>query len=157
MSDGRTPATEAIWAAFCAATGHSGDHVVTAFGDGPEMMDELAELVLHGPKRATASLLRDYEAEGEALPRPGDHVVFLGGDGAPRGIFRTTEVRVGPLSSVDEAFAWDEGEGDRTRADWLEMHSRFFRRQAEAEGFAFHPEIETVFERFELVWPLPES
>ncbi|ROU03599.1 ASCH domain-containing protein [Histidinibacterium lentulum] len=151
----RTRETDAMWDAFCAATGAEGDYTVFAFGDGPELMDELAGLVLHGPKRATASLLRDYEAEGAPLPRPGDHSVFLGGDGLPRGIIRTTEIRVGPLSSVDAAFAWDEGEGDRTRADWLDMHTRFFMRQAEAEGFAFHPEIETVFERFDLVWPRP--
>ena len=27
----------------------------------------------------------------------------------------------GPLSSVDDQFAWDEGEGDRTRDSWLEI------------------------------------
>ena len=29
------------------------------------------------------------------------------------------EVMIKPLSEVDEAFAWDEGEGDRTRDWWL--------------------------------------
>ena len=33
------------------------------------------------------------------------------------------------------------------------MHTNFFTRQAEAEGFDFHPDIETVFERFKIVWP----
>nr|WP_245218709.1 ASCH domain-containing protein [Rubellimicrobium aerolatum] len=117
------------------------------------MAEELGLLVLHGPKRATAGLLRDFEADGTALPRPGGHLVVLGGDGRPLAVIRTVEVRVGPLSSVDEAFAWDEGEGERTRDDWLDGHRRFFRRQAEREGFAFSDDIATVFERFELVWP----
>ena len=39
-----------------------------------------------------------------------------------------------PLPQVDEAFAWDEGEGDRTREWWLDAHRRYFARQAMREG-----------------------
>ena len=60
---------------------------------------------------------------------------------------------MGPLNSVDEKFAWDEGEGERTRDWWLNAHRRFFGRRAAARGFPMHDEIETVFERFEIVWP----
>ena len=42
-------------------------------------------------------------------------------------MIETTDVRVGPLGSVDEEFAWDEGEGDRTRDDWLRMHVALLR------------------------------
>jgi uncharacterized protein YhfF len=42
---------------------------------------------------------------------------MLDGGGRLRFIWCTTEVIIKPLSQVDEAFAWDEGEGDRTR-DW---------------------------------------
>ncbi len=55
--------------------------------------------------------------------------------------------------SVDEAFAWDEGEDDRTRASWLDEHRAFFGRLAERGGFPMHDDIETVFERFQVVWP----
>ena len=55
---------------------------------------------------------------------------------------------------VDEAFAWDEGEGDRTRDWWLDAHHRYFARQAMREGFEIDDEILTVFERFEVVWLL---
>jgi len=77
----------------------------------------------------------------------------LGGDGEPLAVLRTTDVRVGPLSSVDDSFAWDEGEGDRTRGWWLDAHTRFFARECEAMGWAFTDDIDVVFERFELVWP----
>ena len=150
----KTPEVRAFWSAFRAAGGPAHDEYdVIAFGDSPKMAGELAALVLNGPKRATAGLLRDFTVNGEAMPRVSGFVVVVDGAGKPVLVWRTAEVRVGPLFSVDEAFAWDEGEGDRTRADWLDGHTRFFERQAEREGFAFHDGIETVFERFTLVWP----
>jgi uncharacterized protein YhfF len=114
------------------------------------LIDELAALILAGPKRATAGLARDFD--GAELPKAGDMVVVVNGAGAPQCIYRTTDVRVGPLISVDDQFAWDEGEGDRTRAWWLDAHRAFFTREAERGGFEMHDGIETVFERFEVVW-----
>jgi uncharacterized protein YhfF len=54
--------------------------------------------------------------------------------------------------AVLREFAWDEGEGDRSRTWWMEAHKRYFSRQAARERFVMHDDIETVFERFELVW-----
>jgi uncharacterized protein YhfF len=148
---------EAFWRAYADAAGLSGaDYAVSSFGDTPAMADELAALVLGGRKRATACLVRDVEAGVESAPVAGGHVIMLDGAGAPRAIWRSTQVRRGPLSSVDDAFAFDEGEGDRTRADWLDGHTRYFTRQAAREGFAMHPDIEVFFERFAIVWP-PED
>jgi uncharacterized protein YhfF len=149
-----TAAVASFWTAYVEASGYDGPIVTTfAFGDSAEMADELADLVLHGPKRATAGLVADFEADGEALPRTDEHCVVVGGDCRPRAITRTTEVRVGPLSSVDARFAYDEGEGDRTREWWLDAHTRFFRRRCEALGVTFSPDLPVVFERFEVVWP----
>jgi uncharacterized protein YhfF len=61
-------------------------------------------------------LVHDYGAGREPIPKPGDFVMMLDGEGRPRFIWRTTEVTIKPLSQVDEAFAWDEGEGDRVVA-----------------------------------------
>ena len=101
------------------------------------MATELADLVVTGIKRATASLARDYGEDREPMPKPGDFVMMLGGDGHPRLIWRTIEITIKPLSEVDEAFAWDEGKGDRTREWWLDAHRRYFARQASREGFEF--------------------
>ena len=125
---------------------------VEQFGDSPALADELLDLVLHGPKRATAGSLAAFEHEGAPLPVAGDHWVVADGSGRPRAVLRTAEVRVGPLSSVDDAFAWDEGEGDRTRATWLADHEAFFRREMTRLGVAFDPDMPTVFERFDLVY-----
>jgi len=135
-------AVEAMWASYVADSGYDGPLVTAfAFGDSAEMAGELGLLVLHGPRRATAELVQAFAAQGEPLPRAGDRCAVLGGDGRPLAVVRTTDVRVGPLWSVDDRFAWDEGEGDRTRAWWLDAHTRFFSRQCTAMGFTFSDDI----------------
>jgi uncharacterized protein YhfF len=151
----RSAVTDEFWRGYREAAGlRHDDYDVVAFGDSRAMATELAELTLAGTKRATAGLVRQFGEGGEAPPVVGGYVVLLDGAKRPRAIWRTTEVRVGPLNSVDERFARDEGEGDRTREWWLSAHRRFFERRAAAEGFQMHDEIETMFERFEVVWPL---
>jgi uncharacterized protein YhfF len=118
------------------------------FGDTVELADELIDLVLDGTKRATAGAVVDFEAEGEALPSVGDLSVVTDGSMRPRAVLEVTDVRVGSLSSVDEAFAYDEGEGDRTRASWLDGHTWYFTRTYARLGLEFHPDIPVVFERF---------
>ncbi|NNE12718.1 MAG: ASCH domain-containing protein [Ilumatobacter sp.] len=116
------------------------------------MADELAALVVTGAKRATASAVADYEHAGEPLPRTGQLAIVVDGRGRPRAVIRTVEVRVGPLSSVDDRFAWDEGEGDRSRSGWLRDHESFFRRYLPTIGSRFTDDLPTVFERFEVVF-----
>ena len=60
----------------------------------------------------------------------GDLVVSVDGREKPRFIARTTDVEVKPLSEVDDLFAWDEGEGDRSRDYWLSAHRNYFRGEA---------------------------
>src|SRR3984893_7912479 len=151
----RSAETDAFWQEFRRYAGLDHDnYVVGSFGDSPEMATELADLVIAGIKRATASLARDYCEGREPMPQPADFVIMLDGVGRPRFIWRTNEVTIKPLSQVDEAFAWDEGEGDRTREWWLDAHRRYFARQAMRERLDIDYEILTVFERFEVVWQL---
>ncbi len=130
-----------------------GDPMVEHFGDSPQLADELIAFVVDGPKRATAGLVATYATQGEPLPRVGGHWVACDGAGKPRVVLRTTELRVGPLSSVDERFAWDEGEYDRTLETWLAGHRRYFRRECEGLGIEFSDDLEVCFERFRVVWP----
>ena len=152
---GKTVATDAFWNEFVRHAGPDAtDYQVVAFGDSARMATELAGLVVAGHKRATASLARDYADGRLPLPAVGDFVVVVDGADAPRCIWRTTEIEIKPLDTVDARFAWDEGEGDRSREGWLAMHRRYFTRQAAHDGFEIHDAIETVFERFTVVWPL---
>ncbi|MEO6789976.1 MAG: ASCH domain-containing protein, partial [Ornithinibacter sp.] len=63
------------------------------------------------------------------------------------------EARIGPVASVDERFAWDEGEGDRTRDSWLLVHDEFFSRSCERLDITYSEDLEAVFTRFAVVWP----
>jgi ribonuclease BN (tRNA processing enzyme)/uncharacterized protein YhfF len=146
----------AMWSSYREANPDLPDETeppVECFGDGPALADELIAFVTDGPKRATASLVAAFAADGEPLPRVGGHWVACGGDGQPRVVLRSHELRVGPLSSVDARFAWDEGEYDRTLESWLDGHRRYFRRECERLGTEFSDDVEVVFERFSIVWP----
>ena len=118
----KTAETDAFCSAFAQHAGVEADYVPVAFGDTPEMADELLALVLAGTKRATASLARDYVDGREPLPKVGDYVIAVDGARTPRCIWRSTDIEVKPLIAVDDQFAWDEGEGDRSRAWWLDAH-----------------------------------
>ena len=67
-----------------------------------------------GVKVATASLLWEYDADGEAIPKVGQLSIVTDGDGEPVYIIKSTEVEIRQFNQVDADFAYDEGEGDRT-------------------------------------------
>ena len=150
--------TPDLWQEYVAAHPEFQDEQppVERFGDSDALADELLDLVLAGTKRATAGLVAGYEMDGEDIPTVGAHWVVTDGSGAKRIVLRTTDVRIGPVDSVDESFAFDEGEGDRTRASWLEDHGRYFEREVRRLGIPTPDGIGSlmcVFERFVVVWP----
>ncbi|MEH6527642.1 MAG: ASCH domain-containing protein [Sneathiella sp.] len=155
MDQNKSNLTEKYWSTFVTATGIEGhDYAVVTFGNTKALAETLLALVLSGKKRATASLLTDYSGQDVPLPKVGDYVVVLDGSSAPNCIWRTTDVTVKPFNEVDEIFAWAEGEGDRSLDFWLSTHRAYFTLQCHAEGFEMHDHMETVFEKFEIVWPL---
>lgn len=147
-------AAEDFWCAFKRTHGLDDSIQIVAafqFGDSSELADELADLVVNGPKRATCGSVAALEAANDQVPAVGDYWVVCDGSGRCVAVMRTTDVRVGPLSSVDDQFAWDEGEGDRSRSFWLDAHTRYFAREFVALGREMHADIDVVFERFELL------
>ncbi len=147
-----TPEQSAFWTRFKDASGETtdGPRFVDAFGDSPDMQTELADLVIAGDKRATAALDRWYD--DATRPRPGDLALILNGRGEPACVIRTTRVDVKPVTAVDAEFAFQEGEGDKTLAWWLDAHRAFWRREAEREGCSYSDDLDVCCERFELVW-----
>ncbi len=123
------------------------------FGNTPEVIDRLAELVVSGPKRATTSLLRWYGPGGERMPVAGDLFVIARSGCVPRAVARVTRVDVKPFRTVDSADAWDEGEGDRSLAYWRAAHYEYFTAEAAGTAFAFREDEDVVFCRFELLRP----
>jgi uncharacterized protein YhfF len=137
---------------FVAATGHAAPVEAFAFGDQPAQADQLAQLVRTGQKRATAALFADLGHRQDQLPQPGDTAIVLDGSAHPVCVIRTVDVEVMPFHAVDETFAWDEGEGDRSLQYWSAEHERFFRHRCRELGIAFGADLEVVLERFEVIW-----
>jgi uncharacterized protein YhfF len=122
-----------------------------AFGDNPELADELLALVLDGTKSATADLVWSYQAHGEPVPAVGDLSIVLDGSGKPRALLRTTKVDVVPFSAVTEEHAFLEGEGDRTLESWRAEHETYYRRTMPA-GRSFSEDAPVVCERFKVLY-----
>jgi uncharacterized protein YhfF len=134
-----------------AAAGYA-SAVTFSFGDSPKMADELLALVLAGAKTATCGALRDFPEGSPARPVVGRRDVVLDGQGRRAAVIETVEVTVRRFDEVDEAFAYDEGEGFRTLAHWWEGHQRYFERNG-----GFSPDMELICERFRLVEVLDRS
>jgi uncharacterized protein YhfF len=123
------------------------------FGDGAALSQSLADLVLRGPKRATAGLVAEMAAEGLPLPRQGGLSLVTDFHGRPLMVLRSTRVEIMPFSKVDAAFAAAEGEGDGSLAYWQAAHESYFKRSCARLGLDWHRDMEVVCERFELVYP----
>ena len=161
---GRSADIEPFWLAYQRACsvkvpGFS----ASALGHTRALADTLAALVVAGVKRAQATPLRDFAAEVDAqdadqnadLPQPGDHLVVLDGSGAPCAIVRTTQVEKRLFNQIDDAFAFEAGEGDLTLRWWLTAHRQDFAERAQAEGFEADERMALLLEYFEVVWPQP--
>lgn len=148
-----------FWQTFCRAAGVPPATAYQAwyFSDSPKMAHELAELVLDGPKRATAGSVAVNEAAPDAAPVPDGYSVITEYDGTPRAVIRTVWLDTRPLCDVDAQFAWDEGEGDRTLPDWLDAHTQYFKRDCEQRGQPFSPAMPVALERFELLYPFDRA
>ena len=148
VTENRDTTVSEFWRSFVDATGIEGHYVAESFGSDAETADELGLLVRAGQKRATTSLLSSYEDDDEPLPAVGNLSIVLDGRGAPLCVIRTISVEVRPFGLVDEAFAWVEGEGDRSFAYWRDAHVRFFA----SLGKPVDDDTMVVLEKFELLW-----
>lgn len=59
----------------------------------------------------------------------------------------------GMTDTDDDAFAWDEGEGDHARAVRLAHHLGCFAEQAAGEGWEMRCDLERHIGCFTVVWP----
>jgi uncharacterized protein YhfF len=68
------------------------------------------------------------------------------GAGRPRAVLQTIELTQRRFDEVDAAFAYEEGEDDRTLASWRIAHEQFFTRNT-----GFQPDMLLWCERFKLL------
>lgn len=122
------------------------------FGAGRSMADQVAHLVLEGIKTATSDLVWHLQARAKPQWHVGDEHIVLDGNWRPRCIIRTTELDVRRFKDIDEAFARDYGEGDRTLAWWQEHIYAWYANECREIGREPSMDMPLLCERFEVVY-----
>lgn len=123
---------------------------------GPERDGGVAA-ILAGRKTALTGLLQIFEHAAEPVPQAGQRFAVLDSAGQPAAVIELTEVRVIPISMVDDDYARAEGRGYADAAEWRRAHEDFFRGEGVAGFLGGTPVIGdgtlVVTERFCLIGP----
>jgi len=134
------------------------------FGDPGPLRDELTALALSGAKTTTASLLADFEMEGEELPKEGQRDVLVDSAGRPVAVVETISCRVCRLADVDDQHAIDEGEGYANATEFRVEHEGYWnsyidqvRAHLGDPTFVLGDDTPVVLERFRIVERLDSS
>jgi uncharacterized protein YhfF len=131
-------------------------YITWNFTNEREAANRLGILARDGIKTATASLLWEFEENGEDLPLPGDMSIITDWEGVPLCIIETTTVEVRPFDQVDAGHAYLEGEGDRTLDYWRRVHWGSFTQACGALDREPSENMPVVCERFRVVFPVDE-
>ena len=115
------------------------------FGDSPELVNELADLIKKGIKTASCGSLASYDKE-EYTPKIGSYNIILDSKDVPVCVIRLVSMRLVRFCDVTSEFARKEGEGDLSLEYWQKEHQRFFT----CEGY-FSNDMELIAEEFEVV------
>lgn len=121
-----------------------------AFGDEPEIADKAVDAVLAGERTAVSTPVAALEGTDERAPEVDDLSIVLDGQGHPRALIRTTEVRSVHFSQVDEEHALREGESSVDA--WREAQQDQL-RAVETAGETPDGDPLMVLERFEVLYP----
>jgi uncharacterized protein YhfF len=146
---------EAVWRAFSESIGRdrSADfYEPFYFHDNETGALELAQLVLAGTKRGTASLVWTYEHDKKRPPWPGSLSVMTDWHGKPLGIIETRTIEAVPFEEVTAEFAAIEGEGDGSLRYWSEEHWKYFARECKRIGKEANRRMLVLCETFDLVF-----
>ena len=146
--------TEAFWAEFLEKTNRDANTRYLEcfhFDLNERSANELLALVLAGKKRATASSLYAFEAEGCELPTIGSLSIVTDWDGNPRCVIETTAITILPFREITFAICSREGEDDSLES-WQRGHRRFFTEDGKALGYEFSEDMPVIFEDFAVVY-----
>ena len=150
--------TDALWRPYLGSVPDAEDasrrfYEVFRIGNSPEGADTGAALIKQGLKTATSSLLWAYEATNKPLPEVGSLSIVTDSRGDPVCVIETLAVEVKAFADVDEPFAYDYGEWDRTLATWRARCWELNAPRCHALGKVPTPEMPLVCERFAVVYP----
>lgn len=120
------------------------------------LRDQLVAAILSGTKTSTSGLVLGYERENEPLPMAGQLLAVVDSEDRRVAAIEVTEVRVVRLADVDLQHALDEGEGDKSVAQWRAGHERFWhsaevRAELGDPDFTVNDDTLVLVQRFRLV------
>jgi uncharacterized protein YhfF len=153
-----TSKTDAFWQDYLAtlpadAKQHVLPYAVWSFADTPEAATTVGHLVRQGIKTTTSSLMWGMEHIGEALPDVGEIAVVVDGEGEPLCVIEVTAIEIKPFNAIDEQFAFDYGEGERTLADWRRDNWDYLARWCAEIGRVPRATMPLGCQRFRLLHP----
>jgi len=121
------------------------------FGDTEKMADELGDLVRVGVKTATSTLVWELESGEKKFPKVGDIAVVTDWNGDPLCIIELTEVEVKTFNEIDERFAFDYGERQRTLEWWRTAMWNYYSERCRRINREPKQEMPLLCERFRLL------
>ncbi|MBB6523245.1 ASCH domain-containing protein [Pseudoteredinibacter isoporae] len=149
------PSVTAINQVYCEAMGKLYQPIdAWYFCDNQKDADECAERVLSGEKRATSPSLWWHEQSGEPLPEVGDLNIVTNWAGEAQCIIQTRLVDVCAYDKISEAYAYLEGEGDKSLKYWREVHWPYYQRELAPFGLEPQTDMPIICEHFEVVFRL---
>ena len=149
--------TEAFWQRYLSTLSEEEQknalaYVVDQFADTPEAATKVGKLVRDGVKTTTSSLVWGLEHIGQPLPKVGNIELIVDGNGEPLCIIELTKVEIKPFNAVDEQFAYDYGEGERTQSYWLRDNWEYLSRWCHEIGREPSETMPLVFQRFRVLY-----
>lgn len=147
---------QAFWARFVASDAGAAYpdpmlYDTFSIGSDTDSANAGATLILGGTKTATSSLPSEY---GDHQPPPfaGALSIVLDGSKNAVAVVETTEVEQKQLGDLDDGFAWDYGEWDRSLPTLKAKLRTYYAPDAGSLKGDRHGEIELLCERFRLVY-----
>ncbi|MEM6297746.1 MAG: ASCH domain-containing protein [Bacteroidota bacterium] len=122
------------------------------FCDNQKDADECADLVVRGIKQATSPSVWWYEKNQHDFPEVGELNVITNWAGEPKAVIQTTKLEFVSYQEVTAAYAFVEGEGDRSLEYWRKVHWEYFQREMSPYGEHPTPEMIIVCEYFQTVY-----
>ena len=120
------------------------------------LRDRLVAAILSGAKTSTSGLVLEYERANEPLPSVGQLEAVVDSDDRRVAAIELTEVRVVRLADVGLRHVLDEGEGDKSVAQWRTGHESFWhsaevRAELGDPSFTVNDDTLVLAQRFRLV------
>ncbi len=125
--------------------------VEASFAGRREGTDALIHLYRLGKKTAGSSLIKDFEFEGDPLPKVGNYWIMLDSHECPQLIAKTIRIEINSFGKIPKAIAHAEGEGDLSVSYWKKAHKNFYLPFLAKWGIADIDKAKVITEHFEIV------